>query len=785
MKYSDLCQAFYISSTEGVLNGYEAQAAISHALVDWAISSDEAYNKFPTSPSSFDKWYSGETKPTKMWKFIKVEMDEVAYARILEEALNKKHAGKLAKNLGIKISRGEQIDIPRLMRTVAKILYTLAEERGDAKNIDADEFYRSFEIKTDFTDYIDAKRKWYSVMKLLDWGEVSLEDYFVCNYIGDKLRVGFNKQKAKTTSGYIENATLDKIRNLYATRGVDNNRVLLLGSGGSGKTLMMQHLFLEALNRFSDTGVLPVFLELRNWVQSMSLNAFIAESLNVSETLFDENKVDDLLRSNKLQILFDGLDEVDPSDVDEFLKKLTAFTNKYQKVQVVIASRDCDAVKGVRLFKTLYVWPFDNDQSMELIVKILDKEGNPDAKDEILKYIEKGFIKKEGVFASHPMLLTFVAKNYPKFQRFYDNHLLFYQLAYKAILSGHDENKKPYSRVFVSVDNANDFTIVFREFCARTYVDGLKELELEQFKIYFSQLTSKDKFENTHKLDDKNFLQDACSTACMMYEENDKVIYIDPGFQEYLFAEYYLNADTETTEELGKQLIDKDPQLFDNLDAFNMFYDTEKKRFEYCILKPFLELIFKGQDEAGAFKNYLVHGYDQLTYTVMNTVAIEKYVGKTKYDYNVGILNFNEPRTILLKYLMEMLKIEPKTWFFVTDFQEAAIGETISPVYGQWEKSDGKKVFSFSSYYTNEYMRRQFGVGNDIEYVMASSSEPAIMGNTYRIDTLDIADDPGAYDALTTAMKNEGCGAYESFLKVKSYYEQMVRAQRREGLRTK
>lgn len=258
MKYSDLCQAFYISSTEGILNGYESQASISEVLIKWAISSGAASDKLPTSSSSYDKWFSGETAPTRMWKFIKEEIDEEKYARLIEESLNKANVDKLAKKLGIKIRRGEKVDTSRLTRTVAKIVYAMAEKHGDVKNIDANELYSSFEIKTDFTDYINTKREWYSVMKLIGGSEVSLDGYFVCNYIGDKLRVGFNKQRSKTSGICIEEATLEKIRNVYADKNIDNRKVLLLGSGGSGKTLMMQHLFLDALDRFQVTGVLPV-----------------------------------------------------------------------------------------------------------------------------------------------------------------------------------------------------------------------------------------------------------------------------------------------------------------------------------------------------------------------------------------------------------------------------------------------------------------------------------------------------------------------------------------------
>lgn len=782
MKYCDLCQAFYISSTDGVLKEQVAQAAISEVLIRWAINSDEAANKMPTSSSSYDKWYSGETSPVRLWKYVKKELDGNAYSKSIEDSIKPGKENKLADSLGIVISVGENLDKKRLYATVAKVLYAMAESNGEIDDSIPNSVYVALEIKTDFSEYIRAKTDYYNVMKLIGGGEVPLEDYFVCNTIGEKLRVGFDKTKDKVSGTYLEDATLEKIRNMYAKRRVDNRKVLLLGSGGSGKTLMMQHLFLEAISRFSETGVLPVLLELRNMRLSDTITGFIANALNVSEDEFDEKKVDFLLQDGKLQILFDGLDEVDPSGVDDFLRKLISFAEKYSKIQIVIASRDCSAVNGVRQFMHLHVWPFNETQSMELIEKILDKEGALDAKDEVLRYIDKGFIKKNGVFASHPMMLTFVAKNVSKLHEFRDNHLRFYKLAYEAMLTGHDENKKPYDRVFVSVDNASDFTKVFGEFCAKTYILGLQTFELEQFEMYFSQLTSVNQFENTHKLDSKNFLQDACSTACMMYEKDDKVVYIDPGFQAYLFADYYLKADASVAVELGEQLINKEPSLFENEDAFNMIYLLEKKKFEYCILKPFLEEIFKGRDVDDAFRNYLMLGYDHILFTVLDSAEIEKHVNRKTWGYNIGIFNLNDSRTVVLTYIMHLLGIT-KTSIFVTENLAAAAGDYVSPVYGRYESNDGVREFALSTFYSDQLFKDNFG-GAEYEYVKTESSAPVIMGRTYSVDTLEVLDEPEKYSQFIDSIKEES-QIYEDFLKVKEYYEKIVKEQRRERVRTR
>ena len=78
-----------------------------------------------------------------------------------------------------------------------------------------------------------------------------------------------------------------------------------------------------------------------------------------------------MLRSGRCQLLLDGFDEIDPSDIDSFLLKLESFTDTYDKVQVVITSRGNEYLTGLHNYIKLYVWPFDNDQSLKLIDMIL------------------------------------------------------------------------------------------------------------------------------------------------------------------------------------------------------------------------------------------------------------------------------------------------------------------------------------------------------------------------------------------------------------------------------
>lgn len=214
-------------------------------------------------------------------------------------------------------------------------------------------------------------------MRLIGGKEVSLKDFFVCNTIGEKERVFADKKKIKCL--YLDNPRMNTIRNMYLKqRGYDNKRTLLIGSGGCGKSLMLQHLFLEAAEDYTTTGILPIFLELRYFTQETEMLQFIVETVSSKDESFTSEEAEKALYEGRCQLLMDGFDEIDPSDIDSFLKKINSFLDRYQKVQVIITSRENEYLTGLNQFIRLYVWPFDTEQSMQLIDRILTYQNQPD-----------------------------------------------------------------------------------------------------------------------------------------------------------------------------------------------------------------------------------------------------------------------------------------------------------------------------------------------------------------------------------------------------------------------
>lgn len=803
MIYSDICKAFYISEDnedgEAQLIGIGIKSAASQADIAsyfLSLGSDEDYQELIAqyNPSTFNKWFYGTTGQRKeIWERFKGSaFDEEKYVELLQSDLNEDVLPMVARALGITIRADEKVNKNRLAIAIARQMCELAKDKKtkkQAENIIPD-LYDVGKIECDFVDYITKATERYNVMKLIGGSEVPLEDYFVCNTIGDKQRVITDRAKLKCTCLEDDEVTIEGIRNMYMKRrGYDNRKSILIGCGGSGKTLMLQHLFLDGLSKFPETGVLPVFVELRYFTESDDIESFIQRTVASKDPSFTEDICRQMLMDGRCPILMDGLDEIDPSDINNFHMKLNAFTDKYERTQVILASRECDAITGLNLYVNLYVWPFDPDQSEKLVDKILAVNGEQQKKATIMDYINNGFIRKDGAFSSHPMLLTFVAMNYPQYESFNGNHLLFYKKAYEALLTGHDDNKKPYDRVFYSVDGPDQFSKVFREFCGKTYKDGKVSFDDESFLHYFESLTSYKTFENTSKMTLKKFKHDVCSTACMMYEKDLGLWYIDPGFQEFLFVEYYSNptTDAEETKELGEKLLGMPYSEYGSLDAFEMLYESVPAKVDVCIFLPLLNEIFKsGYSEQDSFRVFLARGYEKLSFCSVDLDIIDKYKKNDESGRELAVKNINEPGTVVFTWLLKKLGVAPMFPLATTQCNPAWDEYAKRVLTGEYVGLNGKPdALMLRGYLKSQFDNKDYfvRVNKTDSLIKDNKGEFVCFGLDYEIDTLDIEDEPDTFNLLMEEMMKDNCGAYLAFKALKKYHKELQRAQRRNRLR--
>jgi hypothetical protein len=178
-------------------------------------------------------------------------------------------------------------------------------------------------------------------------------------------------------------------------------------------------------------------------------------------------------------------------------------------------------------------------------------------------------------------------------------------------------------------------------------MDGVFEFDHRTFEKYFKDVKKQETLSNPNIFQLDGFEHDVCATACMMYEQESGIYYIDPGFQDYFFAEYYYFEDTEKTKAMGEVLRHRKVNSFRNLDGLRMLYKMSPTKTEVCLFLPFLKDIFKNAEEDETFLRFLSYGYKECTYTEINDPAVKTYMHETGADKFDCILDTNSPTKYL------------------------------------------------------------------------------------------------------------------------------------------
>lgn len=316
---------------------------------------------------------------------------------------------------GLELQTGEAPDKRLFAFTLAKLFREIAKGNGET-TAEAKTFYKPEAHIISFPEYVARTIAKYGKIKMpFSEGEERLiDDIYVCNKLSSRLSTTRNWH-SRTQETIILDATLDSLE-------AYSKKIILVANGGMGKTMLLQHLFLESARKHTQTGRLPIIIELRDFSGDNDLlNDYIIKTASRYDENLTDKKVEELMISGKCQILMDGADEIDPSDEKAFQRKIAELVDRYPYNQYVVASRECGLLKGITGLSRMYLHHFSREQSTTLIDNLLKGCDDEAIIKSIKNYTEGNFFQRHKVFASNPMLLTFVIMKYwrTESERFY------------------------------------------------------------------------------------------------------------------------------------------------------------------------------------------------------------------------------------------------------------------------------------------------------------------------------------------------------------------------------
>ena len=786
MRFSEFCQNFYAKEKAlSGLKGITSQAKIVEFFLSTALG-EEGVEKLPLSEDSYRKWFKGDNGrgPTaSLWKAVIKYFDRQSFLQAIVINLNDNALFQTANNFGLQLTADKAVDKYSLAKALTDQFQFIASEFGEAENI-VIKYYSTNICNRDYSEYLRNSVNRYGRIKTLLYSDVErpFYDFYVCNSIGSYIPF----RSLDNEMAVIKNPTpisLEVQIDEYRRTGA-----LIIGPGGLGKSMLMRHFFLTAANQYEETRILPILVFLRNY--DGSLLRLITDSANRFDYQITVDEISTLLLNGKCLLLMDGLDEIKPERLDKFLMDLSQLFDKGYCTQIIISSREISSFIEMAPLQKFRILPFTLEQSLELIDKLEFYPEEPSIKQGFREKLESEYYQTHREFVENPLLLTLMLMRYRVFSDIPSKRYRFYEQAYLTLLRGHDSSKLAFQRRFRSVRELDDFTIVFREFCAKSFRKADYEFDERKIDEYLQKLKSIKDLDDFSLMTVSNFLFDACNSVCIMMKDGLTYHFIHRSFQEYFFADYYSRQDDDTLKKLGIYIAAKDSRRDDLNLSLSMLYELSPEKVDRFIIIPFLSQTFDLPEEF-QYWDFLERNFGNLKFIkhrdlseIKELFGLKfnsiKYIGigqlNTYYLELAGMFTYREKHiSALTPFIFKHFEIFPLIkWdsYYENDPTIDGFGEhdelsSINIIGDSLIKEDeGQIVETIQPLYEAH--------PEDIACRKAENGDPIILGHLYEFDYTLGKTDPDKYPDIVAYLSDDSHPCRQTFKLIKSIYVQLT-----------
>jgi len=428
--------------------------------------------------------------------------------------------------------------------------------------------------------FITAYKEYYKLKTLLyKRKSYPFYSFFECNDVGefDLYDEEFLDENA------IHNCSISKLTRI-------SRYIILEGTGGIGKSMMMRHLLLDSICNDFGSDQVPILMEVRNYKPHQEeLDDYIYNEYLRMNGAMKKDAFSRKFKEGKLSLLFDGLDEINQQDFMGFCSNLNKLIITYPDNRYIISSRPFIRFIHLHRFITYAIYPLSKEQALSLIDKLEYKPNTPEIKESFRFEVDNALFASHTEFCHNPLLLTIMLLMYERFAHIPSRMHLFYQRAYLTLASHHDEIKGSFNRILSTGLDTDQFEEVFAEFCARSYHDECYSLTNAEMRYYYGELHSIKDNLASHNCSD--FIHDVKDNLCLMYHDGCYYNFIHRSFQEYFCALYFSKKLDNELYEVGRYFDNRmDYSVSDN--TFSMLCDIIPKRSERFIFFNYLDDLF-------------------------------------------------------------------------------------------------------------------------------------------------------------------------------------------------
>ena len=788
MTFSDFVKRLFSAVSAGSNTKAFTKSVIEAVLTDEGQDILDEY-----SESSFKNYYNGSQSPTRLSKKVNAYIEPMGFLTYIDQFsdaavenictlfsgelpdITPDNAGEMLGNLLASILTEAAGSIkkssPKGAEKPMVVITDHADIAPDLVTYQDGIFYMGavtgeHEEESDpFEQYLEKAKDYYSIKKTLLYAEKPRQfyDIYVCNDL--KYHQNGNR--------HYDNG--DANRNVIIS-GADVKRleqeskyIIIEGTGGIGKSMLLTHLFLSSAEEYFETDRLPVLIPLKDYRETTaSIVEFIWTAVHAFDSSVTQGQVIDALASRSLILLFDGLDEIQSNIRGNFDTDLDAFIKSYPGNSIFITSRPVHNFVSFAKFSLFDIRPLTRKQALALLDKL--EFWDETAKKDFILALDKKLYETHYQFASNPLLLTIMLMTYSMFGEVPEKMHVFYAKAYETMARLHDATKGSYKRPFHTKLTPEEFARYFSEFCARTYVDEKLEFDDRTFATYMQKVLKNTQAEQ-EGIQPRDFLLDLTDNLCIMYHEGDKYYFIHRSFQEYFTAVYYASGYDEKLTKVGR-FFEKMPHRSYSDKTFGMLYDMIPEKVERYIFLPFLEEMFTECSVAGTAEEYWTFLESQYPEFIYEEGEVgESYLCEAQSFIYRNIIQekglASKTDIYKLKWPEQIRGLPSKNWVCVyrkfTDY--AAYEQYPDPEKIDETELDETVIVDENSY---PYMYTEY------------FGEPDVVGTSISVETAVIHEHSSQYADIHAFMEKPDFPFAEEFKNVKRYYADLKKRTERE-----
>ena len=378
-----------------------------------------------------------------------------------------------------------------------------------------------------FKDYLEYSYEKYSTVKTLLYKN---EGKFLYNFYEPQFLESENEEVIDTTNSSL----------IFQK----NNKIIVTGTGGVGKSMLMKHIF---INQIDTASSIPIFIELKSInekpLDDFDFELFIFEEIKCHHLNIEREHFQETLKSGVYTIIFDGLDEIISTHRNVLDKSLKEFVDIHNKNSYILSSRPSDDFIGWSNFLEYEIKLLTKEQAVSLILKL---EYESKLKNKFAKELKDTLYDNHESFASIPLLLTIMLMTYEDGASIPNNLTDFYNLAFYTLYQKHDASKSGYKRELNSNLSPEQFKEALSYLAMKTFFKGQITFNSDSFNSYLDSFKEK----NTMKFVNSDFIRDSISNVCMILQDGVSYKFSHRSFQEYFAGVGVSKLDDQTQKKL-------------------------------------------------------------------------------------------------------------------------------------------------------------------------------------------------------------------------------------------